>query len=47
MTAGNQALLDSLKTMFEKEGPERASQGQVDAELMQSVRRALHSSQGS
>ena len=40
-TGGDAALLESLRTMFEKEGAERASQGQVDAELMQYVGRAL------
>jgi DNA-binding transcriptional MerR regulator len=40
-TGGDEAMLESLKTMFEQEGPERASQGQVDAELMQYVGEAI------
>jgi DNA-binding transcriptional MerR regulator len=40
-TQGDPELLTSLKTMFQEEGPERASQGQIDAGLMQYVGRAL------
>jgi len=40
-TGGDEGLLDSLKTMFQEEGPERASQGQIDAGLMEYVGRAI------
>jgi MerR family transcriptional regulator, thiopeptide resistance regulator len=40
-TQGDPELLASLQTMFQQEGPERASQGQVDAELMRYVGEAL------
>ena len=40
-TGGDDALLGSLKTMFQQEGPERASQGQIDADLMEYVGRAI------
>jgi MerR family transcriptional regulator, thiopeptide resistance regulator len=40
-TGGDEALLGSLKTMFQEEGPERASQGQIDAGLMEYVGRAV------
>lgn len=40
-TGGDEALLGSLMTMFQEEGPERASQGQIDADLMQYVGRAM------
>jgi DNA-binding transcriptional MerR regulator len=40
-TQGDPELLTSLKTMFQQEGPERASQGQIDSELMQYVGRAI------
>ena len=40
-TGGDDALLGSLKTMFQEEGPERASQGQIDAGLMEYVGRAV------
>jgi DNA-binding transcriptional MerR regulator len=40
-TQGDDQLLGSLKTMFEEEGPERASQGQLDAGLMEYVGRAV------
>jgi DNA-binding transcriptional MerR regulator len=40
-TQGDPELLDSLKTMYQQEGPERASQGQLDAGLMQYVGEAL------
>jgi DNA-binding transcriptional MerR regulator len=40
-TQGDDQLLGSLKTMFEEEGPERASQGQLDAGLMQYVGKAI------
>jgi MerR family transcriptional regulator, thiopeptide resistance regulator len=40
-TGGDEALLGSLKTMFQEEGPERASQGQLDAGLMEYVGQAI------
>ena len=40
-TGGDEGLLTGLKTMFEEEGPERASRGAVDAELMQYVGEAI------
>jgi len=40
-TGGDPELLTSLKTMFQEEGPERASQGQVDSGLMQYVGEAM------
>ena len=40
-TGGDEALLGSLKTMFQEEGPERASQGQIDAGLMEYVGQAI------
>jgi DNA-binding transcriptional MerR regulator len=40
-TGGDDALLGSLKTMFQEEGPERASQGQIDADLMEYVGQAI------
>jgi DNA-binding transcriptional MerR regulator len=40
-TGGDEALLGSLKTMFDEEGPERASRGSIDAELMEYVGQAL------
>jgi DNA-binding transcriptional MerR regulator len=40
-TGGDPEMLASLKTMFEEEGPERASQGQVDSGLMQYVGEAV------
>ena len=40
-TGGDEGLLESLKTMFQEEGPERASQGSIDAELMEYVGRAV------
>ena len=40
-TGGDEGLLESLKTMFQEEGPERASQGSLDAELMEYVGRAV------
>jgi DNA-binding transcriptional MerR regulator len=40
-TQGDPEILTSLKTMFQQEGPERASQGQIDGDLMQYVGRAL------
>jgi MerR family transcriptional regulator, thiopeptide resistance regulator len=40
-TGGDEALLGSLKTMYEQEGPERASRGAIDPGLMQYVGEAL------
>ena len=40
-TGGDEGLLTGLKTMFEEEGPERASRGALDAELMQYVGHAI------
>lgn len=40
-TGGDDALLGSLKTMFQEEGPERASQGQIDTDLMRYVGEAI------
>jgi hypothetical protein len=40
-TQGDPEILDSLKTMYEEEGPERASRGQVDADLMRYVGEAI------
>jgi DNA-binding transcriptional MerR regulator len=40
-TQGDPELLGSLKTMFQEEGPERASQGQIDSGLMEYVGRAI------
>ena len=40
-TGGDDAILGGLKTMFEEEGPERASRGAIDAELMQYVGQAI------
>ena len=40
-TGGDEAILGGLKTMFDEEGPERASRGAIDAELMDYVGRAI------
>ena len=40
-TGGDAGILSSLKTMYEQEGPERASRGASDPELMQYVGRAM------
>ncbi len=40
-TGGDPAILEGLKTMYQEEGPERASRGAVDAELMQYVGDAI------
>jgi DNA-binding transcriptional MerR regulator len=40
-TGGDEAILGGLKTMFDEEGPERASRGAIDAELMQYVGQAV------
>jgi DNA-binding transcriptional MerR regulator len=40
-TGGDEAILGGLKTMFEEEGPEKASRGALDAELMQYVGQAI------
>ncbi len=40
-TGGDPGILNGLKTMFEEEGPERASRGAIDPELMRYVGEAL------
>jgi MerR family transcriptional regulator, thiopeptide resistance regulator len=40
-TGGDEAILGGLKTMYDEEGPERASRGAIDAELMQYVGQAI------
>jgi MerR family transcriptional regulator, thiopeptide resistance regulator len=40
-TGGDEGILGSLKTMFEQEGPERASRGAIDSELQDYVGQAL------
>jgi MerR family transcriptional regulator, thiopeptide resistance regulator len=40
-TGGDEGILDGLKTMYQEEGPERASRGALDAELMQYVGEAI------
>jgi MerR family transcriptional regulator, thiopeptide resistance regulator len=40
-TGGDEGILGSLKTMFEEEGPERASRGAIDSELQDYVGQAL------
>jgi len=40
-TGGDEAILGGLKTMFDEEGPVRASRGAIDAELMDYVGRAI------
>ncbi|HEY7629262.1 MAG TPA: MerR family transcriptional regulator [Thermoleophilaceae bacterium] len=40
-TQGDPEILESLKTMYQEEGPERASQGQLDSDVMQYVGRAI------
>jgi len=40
-TGGDPGILNGLKTMFEEEGPERASRGAIDPELMSYVGEAL------
>jgi DNA-binding transcriptional MerR regulator len=40
-TGGDEAILGGLKTMYDEEGPEKASRGAIDAELMQYVGQAI------
>ena len=40
-TGGDPAIFQSLKSMYEQEGPEKASRGMVDAELMAYAQRAI------
>lgn len=40
-TGGDDGILNSLKTMYQQEGPERASRGSIQPELMQYVGEAL------
>ena len=40
-TGGDPAIMQSLKTMYETEGPEKASRGMVDPELMEYMGRAI------
>jgi MerR family transcriptional regulator, thiopeptide resistance regulator len=40
-TGGDEKILGGLKSMFDEEGPERASRGAIDAELMDYVGRAI------
>src|SRR5919204_3638471 len=40
-TGGDEAILGGLKTMFQEEGPEKASRGSIDAELMDYVGQAI------
>ena len=41
-TGGDESIRRSLATMYRERGPEAASRGMVDTELMQYVGRALH-----
>src|SRR3712207_1448395 len=43
-TGGDPAIMQSLKTMYEQEGPEKASRGMVDPELMEYAQRAIAAS---
>ncbi|HYZ80662.1 MAG TPA: TipAS antibiotic-recognition domain-containing protein, partial [Solirubrobacteraceae bacterium] len=38
---GDEAILNGLKTMYQEEGPEKASRGAIDAELMAYVGEAI------
>ena len=40
-TGGDEAILNGLKAMYREEGPEKASRGAVDSELMAYVGRAI------
>ena len=40
-TGGDPAIAQSLKKMYEQEGPEKASRGMVDVELMEYAQRAI------
>jgi DNA-binding transcriptional MerR regulator len=40
-TGGDEAILGGLKTMFQEEGPEKASRGALDSELMAYVGEAI------
>ena len=40
-TGGDEAILNGLKTMYKEEGPEKASRGAVDSDLMAYVGRAI------
>ena len=40
-TGGDPGIFQSLKTMYESEGPETASRGMIDQELMAYVGRAI------
>src|SRR4051794_407842 len=40
-TGGDEAILGGLKSMFDEEGPEKASRGAIDAELMAYVGEAI------
>jgi DNA-binding transcriptional MerR regulator len=40
-TGGDPAIAESLKKMYEQEGPEKASRGMVDVELMEYAQRAI------
>jgi DNA-binding transcriptional MerR regulator len=43
-TGGDPGIMQSLKTMYETEGPEKASRGMVDPELMAYMGRAIEAS---
>lgn len=45
-TGGDPAIAKSLQTMYEREGPEEASRGMVDRELMEYAQRALAARRG-
>jgi hypothetical protein len=40
-TGGDPAIVQSLKSMYETEGPEKASRGMVDSELMAYAQQAI------
>jgi hypothetical protein len=40
-SGGDEGILDGLKTMYQEEGPEKASRGALDGELMAYVGRAI------
>ena len=40
-TGGDPAIMQSLKSMYEAEGPEKASRGMVDPELMAYAHQAI------
>lgn len=46
-TGGDPEITKSLKTMYEQEGPEKASRGMADPELMEYAQRAIAAREGS